>query len=303
MYYVSPRLASCPIANATCVSLFYMNGVTIVFVGLAFGFIMWKTRHYKWWIMLGCVFRLIGYAMMFRIRTETNPPYAELYLAQVVQGLGDGLVQTGGFVATTVNVPHSEVAQMTALTVLVGILGQSVGTAIAGAIYTGTFREELWKQLGDSATYELVDSVFNSITADIPAWGTADRHAINKAVREEEWRRHLVVGPKWRDVLIIPRPVQPRHLVLFRGRHGYYRARVLPRLFSPEPKAHVRLYPLLSQDGRNLFADRIYPGTAKILSSSMAFSGKMCLKSKRERGRRNVKSNWRRTDQPSILAD
>lgn len=159
-----------------------MNGVTIVFVGLSFGFIMWKTRHFKWWIMLGCIVRLIGYGLMFRIRSERNPPYAELYLVQVVQGVGDGLVQTGGFVAATINVPHNEAAQMTALTVLVGILGQSVGTAISGAIYTGTFREELWKQLGNSATFELVDSLFNSITGDIPVWGTAERRAINRSV-------------------------------------------------------------------------------------------------------------------------
>lgn len=168
-----------------------MNGVTIVFVGLTFGFVMWKTRQFKWWIMFGCVVRLIGYGIMFRIRAETNPPYAELYLVQVVQGLGDGLVQTGGFVAATINVPHSEAAQMTALTVLIGILGQSVGTAISGAIYTGTFREQLWKQLGSSATSELVDSLFNSITGEIPAWGTVERHAINKAVREKQPRLFL----------------------------------------------------------------------------------------------------------------
>lgn len=162
-----------------------MNGVTIVFVGLIFGFVMWKTRQFKWWIMFGCVVRVIGYGIMFHIRDMTNPPYAELYLVQVVQGLGDGLVQTGGFVAATINVPHTEAAQMTALTVLVGILGQSVGTAISGAIYTGTFREQLWKQLGSSASTELVDSLFNSITGEIPAWGTTERLAINKAVCEK----------------------------------------------------------------------------------------------------------------------
>lgn len=28
----------------------YINGVTICFVGLAFGIIMWKTRHFKWFV-------------------------------------------------------------------------------------------------------------------------------------------------------------------------------------------------------------------------------------------------------------
>ncbi|KAF3765180.1 MFS general substrate transporter, partial [Cryphonectria parasitica EP155] len=161
--------------------LSYTNAVTIVFVGIGFGFIMWKTRQYKWWIMLGCVVRMIGYGVMFHIRTQTNPPYAELYVVQMIQGLGDGLVQTGGFVAATINVPHSEAAQMTALTVLFGILGQSVGDAISGAIYTGTFREELARELGDSATPGLINTLFNSITGAIPAWGTAERIAIVKA--------------------------------------------------------------------------------------------------------------------------
>lgn len=166
----------------------YMNGVTITFVGLVFGLVMWRTRRYKWWIMAGCAVRLVGYGLMFRIREEAGPAYAELYLAQVVQGVGDGLVQTGGFVAATVNVPHGEAAQMVALTVLVGMLGSSVGTAIAGAIYTGTFREELRKELGAvlgagaAVVPELVELVFNSITGEIPAWGTVERGAINKAV-------------------------------------------------------------------------------------------------------------------------
>lgn len=159
-----------------------VNGVTIAFVGMGFGLVMWKTRRYKWWVMLGCAVRLLGYGLMFRIRTEADPSYVELYMVQFVQGVGDSLVQTGGYVAATINVPHKEVAQMTALAVLVGILGSSVGGAISGAIYTGTFREELAKQLGDNATPELINTLFNSITGDIPAWGTPERLAINRAV-------------------------------------------------------------------------------------------------------------------------
>lgn len=132
--------------------------------------------------MGGCVMRIVGYGLMFHIRSSTNPPYAELYLVQMIQGLGDGLVQTGGFVAATINVPHTEAAQMVALVVLIGMLGASVGDAIAGAIYTGTFRELLAKQLGENSTPELINTIFNSITGNIPAWGTVERVAINKAV-------------------------------------------------------------------------------------------------------------------------
>lgn len=118
---------------------------------------------------------------MFRIRTA-NPTMAELYIVQVVQGVGDGIVQTGGYVAASINVPHKETAQMTALIVMIGMLGSSVGNSIGGAIYTGTFREQLALQLGDSGTPELIDGLFNSISLVLPEWGTPDRIAINLAV-------------------------------------------------------------------------------------------------------------------------
>lgn len=162
----------------------YLNGVTVVFVGLAFGWVLWRTRRFKWAMLGGCAVRLIGYGLMFRLRRASGAPraYAELYAVQLVQGVGDGLVQTGAFVVATANVPHAEAAQMTALVVLVGILGQSVGAAVSGAVYTATFREALRRELGPLATTELVETVFDTITGAIPAWGTVERMAINRAV-------------------------------------------------------------------------------------------------------------------------
>ncbi|ORY70312.1 major facilitator superfamily domain-containing protein [Pseudomassariella vexata] len=161
-------------------NLSYVNAVLTFVTGTLFGLVMWKTRTYKWWIMAGCVVRIVGYGVMFRIR-NANPNIAELFIIQVVQGVGDGIVQTGGYVAATVNVPHRETAQMTALIVMVGMLGSAVGDAISGAIYTGTFRQELAKQLGAQGTPELVEALFNSIDVLIPEWGTPDRVAINTA--------------------------------------------------------------------------------------------------------------------------
>jgi MFS family permease len=162
-------------------NLSYINGTMTFAAGMVFGAIMWRTKTYKWWIVGGLVIRIIGYGVMFRIRTG-HPTLAELFIVQLIQGLGDGIVQTGGYVAATVNVPHRETAQMAALIVMVGMLGSAIGDAISGAIYTGTFREQLAAQLGDNATPEVIDALFNSITTLIPDWGTPDRIAINSAV-------------------------------------------------------------------------------------------------------------------------
>lgn len=162
-------------------NLSYINGTVNFTTGIIFGLVMWKTRSYKWWIVGGLFIRIIGYGVMFRIRTS-NPTMGELFVVQFIQGIGDGIVQTGSYVAATVNVPHKETAQMVALIVMIGVLGQSIGDAISGAIYTGTFREQLNKQLGDLSTPELVETLFNSISTLIPEFGTPERTAINAAV-------------------------------------------------------------------------------------------------------------------------
>lgn len=163
--------------------LSYINGVFTFFSGIAFGFVMWKTRSFKWWLIVGLVIRLIGYGVMFRIRTQ-HPSLGELIVVQILQGLGDGIVQTGGYIAATINVPHKETAQAVALIVTIGMLGSSVGSAISGAIYTSTFPNELRKYLGDLATPELISNVINSIDAGIPEWGTPVRTGIANAYNQ-----------------------------------------------------------------------------------------------------------------------
>ncbi|KAH7312937.1 hypothetical protein BKA65DRAFT_600485 [Rhexocercosporidium sp. MPI-PUGE-AT-0058] len=139
------------------VNLFYISSVVVFCTGTVFGLIIWKTKQYSGArIMGGAITRIVVYGVMFRVRT-TNPSRAVLFIVQLVQGLGSSIVQTG-------------------------TLGSAIGTAISGAIYPHTFREELAKALGDDSTSELIDTLFNSITSTlIPAWGTVERSAINTA--------------------------------------------------------------------------------------------------------------------------
>ncbi|CAK7235035.1 hypothetical protein SCUCBS95973_009134 [Sporothrix curviconia] len=148
--------------------------------GLLMGGIMWYTRRYKWVIVAGVAVRLIGYGLMMRMR-NANAGIAEIVIIQLIQGLGSGLVGTGCFVAATVSVPHSEVAQMTSLAVCLSTLGSTIGTAIGGGIYTNYFKQELVKQLGTNGTAKLIAEVFDSITTGLPAIGTPERDGIARA--------------------------------------------------------------------------------------------------------------------------
>lgn len=89
--------------------------------------------------------------------------------------------------------------QVTALFVSFAFVGSSIGSCIAGGIYTNSLRPALWSHLGDSATTEMVNSLFNSITGTLPVWGSSERDAINAAVSFVAFARTplvVYIGPK-----------------------------------------------------------------------------------------------------------
>lgn len=159
----------------------YTNGVTQCLSGIITGYIMLKTRRYKWLLMAAVVIRVIGYGVMIRLRGAENS-MAELFIVQLIQGIGSGVVQTAVIVAAQIQVIHSQMAQITALVICCSFLGSSIGASIAGGIYTNTFGDQLRAALGSNADQMLVDSLFNSITGVLPVWGSAERLAINVAV-------------------------------------------------------------------------------------------------------------------------
>lgn len=57
-------------------------------------------------------------------------------------------------------------------------IGSSVGSAVAGAIYTNKFRGFLRHYLPGTSEDE-IESVFNSITGTLPPLGSPERDGIN----------------------------------------------------------------------------------------------------------------------------
>ncbi|TVY27273.1 Siderophore iron transporter [Lachnellula hyalina] len=158
----------------------FTNGVTQCTSGIIAGFIMLKTQRYKWLLMGAVAIRLVGYGIMMRLRGANNTP-AELFVVQLIQGIGSGVIQTAVLVSAQIMVPHAELAQITALVICFSFLGASIGASIAGGIYTGTFGEALKRHLGDEATRALIDELLNSITGVLPRWGSMERIAIDYA--------------------------------------------------------------------------------------------------------------------------
>jgi MFS family permease len=161
--------------------LTYTNGVSQALMGMATGLLMYRYRTYKWIGVAGAVIRLVGYGVMVRLRTNESS-IAELFIVQLVQGLGSGIIETIIIVAAQISVPHAELAQVTSLIMLGTFLGNGIGSAVAGAIYTGQLRQRLRVHLGPGIDEEQVRRLYNSITETLPAWGTDERTAVNQAV-------------------------------------------------------------------------------------------------------------------------
>ncbi|KAL3422603.1 ENB1 protein [Phlyctema vagabunda] len=181
--------------------LIYTNGVVQCLVGIGAGAIMYRTRRYKWLMISGIAVRLIGYGIMIRLRGAKNST-AELFIVQCVQGWGSGIVATLAVVAAQIQVPHAELAQISSLVLLSTFLGSSVGSAIAGGIYTGTFKAALRHHMGPEVAQDVIDTVFNSITGDIPAWGTRDRVAA--ALAYSDVMRYITIMALGTSVIMIP---------------------------------------------------------------------------------------------------
>ncbi|OKL57386.1 hypothetical protein UA08_07410 [Talaromyces atroroseus] len=168
------------IAKYPVVPVRYFTNMSIVcFTGMLVGLVMYKTRSYKWILVGGAAIRMIGYGVMIRLRTNDSST-AELFVVQLIQGLGSGIIETVMIVAAQIVVPHAELAQVTALISLGAFLGDGIGSAIAGGIYTDTLRERLAFRL-DTTNQTEIDTLFNSITGVLPAWGTPQRLAVNEA--------------------------------------------------------------------------------------------------------------------------
>jgi hypothetical protein len=150
-------------------------------IGIVAGLLMGKLRRYKWIAVAGSVIRLIGYGVMLRIRGADNS-IAEIFIVQLIQGIGSGMIQTSLLVPAQVSVPHAQMAQITALIVCISSVGGSVGACIAGGIYTNTIFYSLAKHLSAGTSLDTISSVANSITGTVPAWGTVERTAISFAV-------------------------------------------------------------------------------------------------------------------------
>jgi hypothetical protein len=130
----------------------------------------------------------MGYGLMIRVRTNDSST-VELFVVQMIQGLGSGCLESSMFMAAQIVVPHAELAQVTALVAMASHMGGGIGAAIAGGIYTTSMKGRLRARLGIDVPDARIEDLYDSITGTLPEWGSQDRVAVAAAVCTRNRRR------------------------------------------------------------------------------------------------------------------
>lgn len=180
--YLFPwSIAAHNLSARSALYLLYINGLTQLVTSIFAGWIMMRTRSYKWMSVSGSLIRAFGYGLMIRLRTNDSTT-AELFTVQIIQGVGSGFLECSMFMSAQIVVPHAELAQVTALIAMASHMGGGIGAAVAGGIYTTAMKGRLRARLGIGVDDGRIEDLFDSITGTLPEWGSKDRVAVAAAV-------------------------------------------------------------------------------------------------------------------------
>lgn len=147
------------------------------------GWLVGKTRRYKWMVVLGAVVRLAGYGMLVSLPGPQSKNVGEIFGLQALLGVGGGMLAATVVVPAQAVVPRVQMPQVTALIFCFAILGFSTGACIASGIYDRLLEPALLNYLGDGATDATVTKLVAAITAGTALYQPAlEKAAISNAV-------------------------------------------------------------------------------------------------------------------------
>ncbi|KAJ6597052.1 drug:h+ antiporter [Mycena vulgaris] len=144
-------------------SVYFMQTqmISMTLCGILTGMYMHMFRRYKTLLVCGLVIRLIGVALMLHSRCAEGSNF-ELFMTQVLQGVGGGIAALSIQVSAQASVPRSDVAMVTAVVLLIAEFGAAGGGAIAGAIWSSQMPSKLAHHLPFLSQPER-DGLFGSI--------------------------------------------------------------------------------------------------------------------------------------------
>ncbi|KZV91052.1 putative major facilitator [Exidia glandulosa HHB12029] len=155
---------------------YFNNELTVALCGggLLVGAVMRLLKRYKSVQLFGLMLRCIGSGITYYARGD-NATTAALVMATLLSGLGGSCSVIGTQVATQASVPHNDLAQIIALLSLFTTIGGSIGSAVAGAVWTNTMPGNLAKE---GVPADLIASIYGGLTT------VHSTYSINDPIRQ-----------------------------------------------------------------------------------------------------------------------
>lgn len=141
------------------------------------------TRHYKYFITAGACIYLLGVGLMIKYRVQSSS-VAQIVGTQIAVGIGGGMINVPAQLGVQASVSHADVAAATAIFLTTVEIGGAVGSAISGAIWTGTLLPKLEAYLPPGAQADASLIYGNLTIARSYLEGTPERGAIDRAYQE-----------------------------------------------------------------------------------------------------------------------
>ena len=159
---------------------------------LGVGFLISKTGRFRWLLFAAVPLYVFAQGLMIYFR-RPNQSVGYLVFIQVLISIGGSVFILVEQLAILAAVDHQHVASALALLYVVGTVGDAIGNAISGAIWTNTFEKALRENLPKSALPKLVD-IYNDLNTQLSyPIGSPTRLAIQKSYGYAQTRM-LAVG-------------------------------------------------------------------------------------------------------------
>ncbi|KAF2404839.1 putative MFS siderophore transporter [Trichodelitschia bisporula] len=161
----------------------YVSGVFDVISGVwcfVVGYLIRRTNHFKWLLMLAVPLDILGIGLMIHFRQPgTNIGY--VIMCQIFIAFSGGTIILTQQVSIMSVAKHADLAAVLALLGLFGYIGGAIGNTISGAVWTHTMPDALAKYLPAEALANLTE-IYDSLDVQLSyEEGDPVRDAIIKA--------------------------------------------------------------------------------------------------------------------------
>ena len=127
----------------------YTDTLSLTIFGVIGGAIIWYTRRFKYLLVFGTILRLVAYGLLIRFRHQ-GTTMVQAVFPQVILGMGGAFVGEIVTISSQIVVRHQDVAMVTSVVMLCGLIGQSIGTSIYHAVLNDQWPKKLMAYTGVS---------------------------------------------------------------------------------------------------------------------------------------------------------